>query len=108
MPLPLVPVAVFAVRAGLVTAAVWAVRRTFAHATLVGHTDQRAEDALDDTDEGLAAHRPADREGQRNMALRLRRVIRWRGSTVEVDLAAVGRLRVRRLGPTAAASGGDI
>ena len=108
MPLPLVPVAVFAVRAGLVTAAVWALRRTFQRATQVGRTDQRAEDALDDMDEGLAAHRPADRAGQRNAGLRLRRVIRWQGGGVEVDLAAVGRLRLRRLSPGAAASGGDI
>ena len=108
MPLPLVPVAVFAVRAGLVTAAVWAVRRTFARVTRVGHTDQRAEDALDTMDDGLAAHAPADRDGQRNMALRLRRVIRWQGGGVEVDLAAMWRFRVRRLEPVADASGGDI
>ena len=108
MPLPLVPVAVFAVRAGLVTAAVWAVRRTFAQATQVGRTDQRAEDVLDTMDEGLAVHRPADRDGQRNAGFRLHRVIRWQGGGVEVDLAAMGRLRVRRLAPVAGASGGDI
>ena len=108
MPLPLVPVAAFALRAGLVTAAVWAVRQTFAHATRVGRTDQRAEEALDAMDDGLAVHRPADRAGQWNAGFRLHRVIRWQGGGVEVDLAAVGRLRLRRLSPVAGASGGDI
>jgi hypothetical protein len=97
MPLPLAPVAVFALRAGLVTAAVWAVRRTLARSTQVGRTDQRAEDALDGMAEGLAVHAPADRAGQNNAGYRMRRVIRWPGGAVEVDLAAVGRLRLRRL-----------
>ena len=110
MPLPLVPVAVFAFRAGLAATAFWAMRRTFARATRVGRTDQRAEEALDGMDEGLSTHAPADRAGQRNAGLRLRRVIRWPGGGVEVDLAAVGRLRVRRLRSAAMedASGGDI
>ena len=46
MPLPLVPVAVFAFRAGLAATAFWAVRRTIARAMQVGRTDQRAEEAL--------------------------------------------------------------
>jgi len=109
MPLPLAPVAVFAFRACLVTAAVWAARRTFARTAQVGRTDQRAEEALDAMDEGWATHAPADRAGQKNAGLRLRRVIRWPGGGVEVDLAAVGRLRIRRLplDPAADASGGD-
>jgi hypothetical protein len=97
MPLPAaLPVAAaWALRAGLAGAALWAVRR----ATVPGRTDQRAEDALDAMPEGLAAHAPRDREGQRNAALRLRRVLRWPGGGVEVDLAALGRLRLRRLRP---------
>jgi hypothetical protein len=101
MPLPLAPVAVIALRAGIAATAVWGLRRALVRATRAGRTDQRAEDALDDMDEGLAAHLPADRAGQRNAALRLRRVIRWPGGAVEVDLAAVGRLRLRRLDRTA-------
>lgn len=110
MPLPLAPVAVFALRAGLAATAVWAVRAGLRRAARVGRTDQRAEDALDAMDEGLAAHVPPDRDGQRNAAVRLRRVIRWAGGAVEVDLAAMGRLRVRRLGPSAGAeaSGGNV
>ncbi|QYK42329.1 MAG: hypothetical protein KF887_04170 [Paracoccaceae bacterium] len=98
MPLPIaaaVPtLAVWALRAGVAGAAVWALRRA-AHR---GRTDQRAEDALDDLGDGLAAHAPRDRDGQRNAAMRLRRVIRWQGGGIEIDLAAMGRLRLRRLG----------
>ena len=109
MPLPIIPVAVFALRAGLVTAAVWAVRGTFRRATRVGRTDQRAEDALDAMDEGVAVHAPADLAGQRNLGVRVNRVIRWQGGGVQVDLAAMGRLRIRRLPGVAGAeaSGGD-
>ncbi|MFN4156801.1 MAG: hypothetical protein ACK4GO_00165 [Gemmobacter sp.] len=107
MPLPIVailpPLALWAMRAGLAGAAVWALRRV----VRPGRTDQRAEEALDDLGEGLAAHVPADAEGQRNAALRLRRVIRWPGGGVEVDLAAIARLRMRRVAGSDA-SGGDI
>jgi hypothetical protein len=112
MPLPIAaaipPIAVWALRAGLAGAAIWAARRAMAPAP--GRTDQRAEDALDDLPEGMAAHAPADRDGQRNAALRWRRVIGWKDAAVEVDLAAVARLRVRRLrtGRGQDASGGDI
>lgn len=105
MPLPIAalsPIALWAVRAGLAGAAIWALRR----AAVPGRTDQRAEDALDDLGEGLATHAPTDRDGQRNASLRLRRVIGWKGAAVEVDLAATGRLRLRRVAG-ADASGGD-
>jgi hypothetical protein len=101
MPLPLAPVAVLAPRVGIAATAVWGLHHALVRATRAGWTDQRAEDALDGMDGGLAAHMPADRAGQRNAALRLRRVIRWRGGAVEVDLAAAGRLRLRRLDRTA-------
>lgn len=93
MPLPLAPIAVFALRAGAVAAAAWAVRRVLTPRE--GRTDQRAEDAFDDLDEGLAAHVPADREGQRNAALRVKRVLGWGGRKVEVDLSMLARVRVR-------------
>lgn len=96
MPLPLAPIAAFALRAGALAAAAWAVRRALTPHP--GRTDQRAEDALDALDEGLAAHVPADRDGQRNAALRVMRVVGWRGRRVEIDLGVLARLRVRDVG----------
>lgn len=97
MPLPLAPIALFAVRTGVVAAVVWAVRRSLTP----GRTDQRAEDALDDTAEGIALHRPADRavDGARqtNATLRFRRSLRWRDTGVEIDAGLLGRLRIRKL-----------
>jgi hypothetical protein len=100
MPLPLAPVAVFVLRAGLAASALWAAQRLIARATRPGRTDQRAEDALDAMDDGLAAHAPADRDGQRNAAFRLQRT--WRradGSGVQIDAGVIARLRLRRLPP---------
>ncbi|NUB45182.1 hypothetical protein GEU84_012350 [Fertoebacter nigrum] len=101
MPLPLAPIAVFALRTGVAAAAVWAVRTAWAARQTPGRTDQRAEDALDAMDEGLALHRPADRrtddESQTNAAARFRRTIRWGKRGVEVDAALLGRLRIRRV-----------
>ena len=93
MPLPLAPMAVLALRAGAVAAAAWAAKRALTPRP--GRTDQRAEDALDDLDEGLSAHAPTDREGQRNAGLRLRRVVGWGKRRVEVDLGLMARARVR-------------
>lgn len=93
MPVPLRPIAVIALRTGVVAAALWAVRRGLSD----GRTDQRAEDALDELAEGLALHRPPDRPEQTNTALRLRRTLHWPGGGVEVDAAVIGRLRIRRL-----------
>lgn len=95
MPLPLAPIATAALKyAPLALAAAIVVGR----ALVPGRTDQRAEDALDELAEGIAAHRPRDR-GQMNAAARLRRIIRLgrTGPGVEIDAAALGRLRVRRL-----------
>lgn len=91
--LPLARIAVYAARAGALAAAAWAVRRALSPRQ--GRTDQRAEEALDDMDEGLAAHVPADRAGQRNAALRMRRVVGWGGRKVEVDVGVLARVRVR-------------
>jgi hypothetical protein len=95
MPLPLAPLAGLALRAGLVAAAAYAARRALA-ARQVGRTDQRAEDALDDTDEGVALHAPPDRD-QTNLSARLRRTIRWGNRGVEIDAALIGRFRVRKV-----------
>jgi hypothetical protein len=95
MPLPLVPIAGLALRAGLVAGAAWAARRALA-ARRPGRTDQRAEDAMDEMDEGLALHQPADR-GQTNGAARFRRTLGWGDRRVEIDAAILGRIRLRRL-----------
>jgi hypothetical protein len=94
LPLPLAPIASIALRAGAVAASAWVLRRVLA-ARRPGRIDQRAEDALDAMDEGLALHRPADR-GQTNAAARLRRTIRWGENGIEIDAALLGRLRIRR------------
>jgi hypothetical protein len=99
MPLPLAPVAVLAFRAGIVAVSVYVARRALA-ARAAGRTDQRAEDALDDADEGIALHRPADRRedgGQTNVSARLRRTVRWGDRGVEIDAGLIGRFRVRKV-----------
>lgn len=92
MPLPLAPIAGFAIRYGAVVLVAYGVRR----ALRKGRTDQRAEDALDDMDEGLAVHRPGDRD-QTNAAGRFRRVIRWGQTAIEIDAAALARIRIRKV-----------
>lgn len=101
MPLPFAPLIPIAVRLGAVAAAGYALRRAMAAKVAMGRTDQRAEDALDDLDDGLAMHRPVDRstasDSQTNTAARLRRTIRWGKTGVEIDAALLGRFRIRRL-----------
>ncbi|MCL4188354.1 MAG: hypothetical protein KJZ85_12170 [Rhodobacteraceae bacterium] len=95
MALPLAPIATVALKcAPLALAAVVVLRRAVA----AGRTDQRAEDAMDDLDEGIAAHRPRDRD-QMNAAARLRRIVRLgrSGPGIEIDAALLGRLRFRRV-----------
>jgi hypothetical protein len=93
MALPLAPFAGVALRYGAVALAAYALTRRVG----VSQTDQRSEDALDRVADGIAAHRPKDRP-QVNAEGRFRRVIRLGpdGPGLEVDLAALGRLRVRR------------
>lgn len=97
MPLPLAPLIPLAVRLGLVASTTWAVTRLVRSATHPGRTDQRAEDALDDLGEGLTVHRPADRaeDRQTNATARVRRVVRFRGRSFEVDASLMARLRLR-------------
>lgn len=98
MPLPLAPLIPFAIRLGVFAAAGYAARRIFAARTFPGRTDQRAEDALDDLGEGLAVHRPTDLAvtRQTNTAARLRRTIRFRGKTYDIDAGLIARVRIRR------------
>jgi hypothetical protein len=97
MPLPLAPLIPLAVRFGLVASTTWAVTRWVRSSSHPGRTDQRAEDALDDLGEGLSLHRPADRaeDRQTNAAARVRRVIRFRGQTYEIDAGLLARFRLR-------------
>jgi hypothetical protein len=98
MPLPLAPVAVFALRAGAVAAVSYGVARLARSRIATGRTDLRAEAALDTLDEGLAAHAPRGEPGQRNLAWRFRRVIRGAGGRgVEIDLGLIARARLRRV-----------
>jgi hypothetical protein len=95
MPLPLAPLLPIAMRIGLVTATGFAIRRFVVSRLQTGRTDQRAEDALED---GLALHQPADRaeDQQTNAAGRMRRVIRMRGQTYEIDAGFLARFRIRK------------
>lgn len=97
MPLPLAPLIPLAVRLGLFASTTWAVTRWVRSAAHPGRTDQRAEDALDELGEGLTIHRPADRaeDRQTNATARVRRVVRFRGRSYEVDAGLMARFRLR-------------
>jgi hypothetical protein len=97
MPLPLAPLIPLAVRLGLVATTTFAVTRWVRSATHPGRTDQRAEDALDDLGEGLSLHRPSDRaeDRQTNASARVRRVIKFRGRSYEIDAGLMARFRLR-------------
>ena len=92
MPLPLAPIATIALRYGAVALATYAVTRRVSN----GRRDQRAEDALDDLDEGLTLRHDA---GQTNSTARYKRKIRLgaNGPGVEIDITALGRIIIRKL-----------
>ena len=73
MAIPLAPIAVVALRYGAVAITAYAVSRKISQS----QTNQRTEDALDDVEEGVSAHRAKDRE-QINASARYRRVVRLR------------------------------
>ncbi len=100
MPLPLAPLIPLVLRMGAVATTTFALTRLVQSTTHPGRTDQRAEDALDDLGEGLSFRRPADRadDSQTNATVRLRRVIRFRGRSYEVDAGIMARLRLRATG----------
>ncbi len=97
MPLPLSPLLPLVLRVGVVATTTFALTRLVQSSTHPGRTDQRAEDALDELGEGLSLHRPADsaEDRQTNATARLRRVIRFRGRSFEVDAGLMARLRLR-------------
>lgn len=97
MPLPLAPLIPIVLRLSAVAALGYAAKRALAANTFPGRTDQRAEDALDDLDEGVTTHVPKDAAGQNNATLRLRRTIRFRGKTWELDAGAIARLRLKEI-----------
>lgn len=92
MPLPLAPIAGIALRYGSVALATYAVTRKISH----GRRDQRAEDALDELEDGLSLRRET---GQTNSTARFRREIRLgeNGPGVEIDMTALGRIKIRKL-----------
>jgi len=92
MPLPLAPIAGIALRYGTAALATYAVTRKVSR----GRRDQRAEDALDELEDGLSMRRDA---GQTNTTARIRRKIRLGndGPGVEIDITALGRIIIRKL-----------
>ncbi|MGH1369748.1 MAG: hypothetical protein ACRBCL_14135 [Maritimibacter sp.] len=92
MPLPLAPIAGFALRYGTVALATY----TFARSIEPGRRDQRHEDALNDVDEGITFRRGAD---QANVTHRWKRVIRLKsgGPGLEIDATTLSRIRFRKV-----------
>lgn len=92
MPLPLAPIAVYAVTYGSVALAAY----TAARRIEPGRRDQRAEDALDDVVEGVTVRREGE---QANATARFRRVFRFgdTGPALEIDASALGRVTFRKV-----------
>ena len=97
MPLPLAPILPIALRLGVVAATGLAASRWLRQRSFPGRPARGAEEAQDDLGEGLSAHRPADRaeDRQANASARVRRVIRFRGRSYELDAGLMARLRLR-------------
>ncbi len=95
MPLPIAPIAGFVLRNGVIALAAYAATRRYER----GFRDQRAEDALDEIPEGLTLRRDASDRGQTNATARVRRILRAgrNGPGVEIDISALGRIRLRRV-----------
>ena len=92
MPLPLVPIAVYAATYGSLALATWKVAQKVER----GRRDQRAEDALDDVQEGLTIRRETD---QANGTARILRVFRFSddGSAFELDATLLGRVKFKKV-----------
>lgn len=92
MPLPIAPIAGFAIRYGAVALATYAVARNLP----APPRDQRAEDAMDDVSEGLSLGKDDE---QVNGAARFRRVIRLgaNGPGVEIDATALTRIKFKKV-----------
>ncbi len=94
MALPLTPIAITAARYGTVAVvAYYAARKV-----KLSQTDQAVEDSLDRVEEGVSAHKCRDAP-QANASTRWRRVIRLgdTGPGFEIDIAAMGRIRIKRI-----------
>ncbi|NNU78999.1 hypothetical protein HMH01_00985 [Halovulum dunhuangense] len=95
MPAPIAPIAMTALRLGAVAAAAWYVRsRTQAKPKHVWR-----EQALDDLPEGVdLTSDKSEAERNAHAAARVRRVIRLGdGPGLEIDIATLGRIRLRRV-----------
>lgn len=94
MALPLAPIALVAARYGTVALAAYYTARK----VQLSQTSQATEDALDTVMEGVSAHKCTD-DKQVNAATRWRRVVRvgTNGPGVEIDIAAMGRFRIRKV-----------
>ena len=94
MAIPLAPIAFTAARYGAVALAAYAVTRRLER----GHIKQATEDALDDVAEGIAAHRPKDRQ-QVNGSVRFKRSVRLgaNGLGIEIDMVSLGRIKFRKI-----------
>ncbi|MBV1864011.1 MAG: hypothetical protein KUG74_06185 [Rhodobacteraceae bacterium] len=94
MAIPLAPIAFTAARYGTVALAAYYTARK----VQLSQTNQASEDALDTVVEGVSAHKCTDAP-QGNAALRWRRVVRWgdTGPGLEIDIAAMGRIRVKKV-----------
>ncbi len=92
MPLPLAPIAGFALRSGAVALAAYAVTRSIER----GFFDQRAEEAMDDVPEGTTFWNDG---AQTNATTRFRRTVRLgnNGPGFMLDVTALGRIRLHRL-----------
>ncbi len=92
MALPLAPIAGIALRYGTVAVAAYAIARR----TGTARRDQRAEDAMDETHEGVHLRRDTE---QVNATGRLKRVVRLGpdGPGVEIDATALTRIRIKRV-----------
>ncbi|MEM8630665.1 MAG: hypothetical protein AAGF74_05470 [Pseudomonadota bacterium] len=92
MPLPVAPIALTALRVAPFAAAAYVAWRS----APVQRRNQHVEDALDEMPEGFSRH--ADTESSRAGA-RMKRSVRLgrNGPGIEIDAAALGRLRFRRV-----------
>jgi len=92
MPVPIMPIAGFALRYGAIALAGYAIARATSH----GRLDQQVEDIMDDTPEGLTMRTD---DGQLNTTLRWRRAFRLNRSArgVQIDATALTRVKVKRL-----------
>ncbi|MCI2394802.1 hypothetical protein [Aliiroseovarius sediminis] len=92
MPLPIAPIAAFAIRYGSVAVATYALARSIERAP----RDQSVEDTLDTAPEGVTTRRDDE---QMNATARMRRVIRLGtdGPGIEIDAVSLTRIRFRKV-----------